>query len=150
MITETVPSKLSTDWNSSSEKNFDWEKAEIIAINFKQDFAGNAPAHSNPDAQSNRDECLIEDRILRIDLRLVGLGVERNDDAVRVAAEDRRREQRRHVDAAHLRPRRYRNRVPGSVHNACSCAAGWRPSSAGDRGGPVDPAARGGSGHIVG
>lgn len=66
MITETLPSKLSTDWNSSSEKNFDWEKAEIIAINFKQDFAGNAPAPSNPDAQSNRDECLIEDRILRI------------------------------------------------------------------------------------
>jgi CheY-like chemotaxis protein len=66
MITETLPLKLSTDWISSTEKNFDWEKAEDVAITFKQNLAANSAAQSDPDTTSTRDVCMVEDRILRV------------------------------------------------------------------------------------
>ena len=34
------------------------------------------------------------------------------------------------VDSTHLCRRGNRSRVPGAVHNACSCSAGWRSTSA--------------------
>src|ERR1043165_9683167 len=66
MITETLPLKLSTDWNSSTGKNFDWDKAEYVAIHFKQNLAANTPAQPSPDATPTRDAYTAEDRILRI------------------------------------------------------------------------------------
>ena len=90
-----APIQLSMSLTRTQPANRRLPKVLVASVSGNEQFVPPPPYCGKARRQA-------QDRILRIDLGAVRLVVERNDDAVRIAAQDGRREQGRHVHAANL------------------------------------------------